>query len=293
MLNGYLQLSGGNGMHVAVRDVYAQGRITPLLRLNTEFETGEGRKAELLHVAAMLSCRDEHLGRGEIFGGHVGSTGYQTLFEIPTTPRLIEHVTTVLGTSGTIELHVRWSGRVRFGLDANATRSVAHEPEPGQSSETTIQGGTPTPVQISRSDWYERVLAPIRSEDYVYLEVSVPRGAASTSWRAALQHFTQAEKALVLGDDAAVFVHLRGVMDALPGAKANIFDALPEPKRKRVDAIAREVGQFLHLGRHVAASGADAGSFPVDHVDAEYAIAQMKVLISYASRLLARGAAVR
>ncbi len=52
-----------------------------------------------------------------------------------------------------------------------------------------------------------------------------------------------------------------------------------------------EVGDYLHLGRHVAVVGPTPGEFPVDHLDTEYAIAQFKVLLSYASRILALAAA--
>lgn len=134
-------------------------------------------------------------------------------------------------------------------------------------------------------------MSPVRAEDFVYLEVAVPRDRTGGDWRNALTHVTNAEKAFALGDDAAVFRHLRGALDALPGAKQHIFDALPEPKRERINSLARDVGQFLHLGRHVSDAGKEAGVFPVDHLDAEYALAQMRVLMSYASRLLSRSTA--
>ena len=288
MLSGYLQLSGGNGLSVGVDSVYAQGRLTPMLRMSVEFQTPQGRRAELVHLVAAVSCRDEHLGRGEVFGGFVNSGGYQAVIDIPTTRRHLDYVTAALGSASSVELQVKWSGRVRFGLEEGATRSVMSEPEPGHWSEGSVQSGMPCTVQVSRSDWYERVMAPTRAEDYVYLEVAIPRGAGSAKWRQSLSHLTRAEAAFAHGDDAAVFGHLRAALDALPGAKKNIFDSVPEPKRERVDAIVHEVGQFLHLGRHVTAVGADAGAFPVDRLDAEYALAQMKVLFSYASRLLAR-----
>jgi hypothetical protein len=166
---------------------------------------------------------------------------------------------------------------------------MAHEPRAGEWIESPIHNGTPTSVQISRSAWFEQVLSPTRAEDYVYLEVAIPRGDTAAAWRNTLTHLTSAEKAFAIGDDAAVFGHLRAAFDALPGAKQHIFDSLPQPKRGVVDKLSREIGEFLHLGRHVAAPGdADPGAFPVDHIDAEYAIAQMKLLLSYASRILSR-----
>ena len=71
-----------------------------------------------------------------------------------------------------------------------------------------------------------------------YLEVHLPPvvSPASDGWRQALANFHAAERSYVIGDDAAVFNHLRGAFDALPGAKQHVVDAVTnETKRKALD----------------------------------------------------------
>lgn len=62
---------------------------------------------------------------------------------------------------------------------------------------------------------------------------------------------------------------------------------VPNPKkRSAVNELTKKFGDYLHLGRHVAEPGTpDAGTFPVNHVDAGFAIATMKVMLSYAATL--------
>ena len=41
------------------------------------------------------------------------------------------------------------------------------------------------------------------------------------------------------------------------------------------------LAEYLHSGRHVAVVGPAAGTFPVDHQDAAFAINMMKTLLAY------------
>lgn len=152
---------------------------------------------------------------------------------------------------------------------------------------TCRTSSTSTHLRVDRSAWFSQILEPIRQEEYVYLEVAIPEGEAGRAWQAALGNLRAAEKAYALGDDAAVFQQLRGVIDALPGAPKHIVDALPEPRRTEVDTLLLAVGNYLHYGRHVAKAGDDAGTFPVNHQDADFALSTMRVVVSYLSRALA------
>jgi hypothetical protein len=105
-----------------------------------------------------------------------------------------------------------------------------------------------------------------------------------TPWRFA----GRAERCFALGDDAGVFAKLKGAFEALPDAPKQIFDALPEPKRAAVNAVvAAYVTTFLNFGRHVSKTGAPAGEFPVDHIDARYALDNANLVLSYASKAIA------
>ncbi len=44
---------------------------------------------------------------------------------------------------------------------------------------------------------------------------------------------------------------------------------------------------YLNHGRHVSKIGEDTGEFPVDHLDAGFALSTAKVVLSYLSRILA------
>jgi hypothetical protein len=51
--------------------------------------------------------------------------------------------------------------------------------------------------------------------------------------------------------------------------------------------MTKSLGVFLHQGRHVGdATSEHHGEFPVNHIDANFAIASMKILFSYATRIL-------
>jgi len=95
----------------------------------------------------------------------------------------------------------------------------------------------------------------------------------TVEWANAVTQLDRGEAAYATGDDPAVFSHLRGALDALPGAKKHVLDGVSDTnKRSRLDTLLKDAGEFLHTGRHVAKLGEQAGSFPVTHVDAAFAL---------------------
>lgn len=275
-------------IQVEMGSIGAHGRLNPVLQLWASFRTTEGWTADLLVLRLRLMCRNELVGEGWIFGTPVTSSSDRTeVLEIPTTHRMIQYLSDTLGTATALDLELRWSGMARITMNPDAARRFATDPEPGGSNEHQIHDAGPMNFQITRSDWYSKVLSPIRQEDYIYLEIAVPRGTTASNWRNSLTLLTKAEEAYAKGDDASAFLHLRGIIDTLPGAKKHIFDTLPEPKRSKIDDLLRSYGDYLHAGRHVAATGTLEGTFPVDHLDTAFAIAACKILLSYASLTLA------
>jgi len=277
-------------IQVDVTNLGARGVLAPVLVVWAQFRTVEGWTADLLNLKLRVEYRNELLGEGWLVGPHVTHTTETTeMIEIPTSHRMIQYVSDSLGSASALDLEVRWSGLVRLNLNADATRRFANDPEPGGSIESQVYGSGPMNFQVARSDWFSKVLSSIRQEDFVYLEIAVPRGAAAAGWYNSLSLLAKAEEAYAKGDDTSVFANLRGVIDSLPGAKQHIFDALPEPKRGKIDDLVKSYGEYLHAGRHVAVSGPMEGSFPVDHLDAAFAISACKVLLSYASLALVAG----
>lgn len=276
-------------IQVDLANVGAQGRISPILLLRVNFRTIENWTADLLNLRVHLQCGNERLGDGTLIGPLITHTSETAeTIEIPTTHRMIQHVTDSLGTAPAIDLAVRWSGLVRLNFSPNAQKRYASDPEPGQSIETQVRNSGPMNFQIARSDWFSKVLTQTRQEDYLYLEIAIPRGQIASAWQNSLALLAKAEEAYAKGDDASAFLHLRGIIDALPGAKKHIFDAIPEPKRGTVDQLLKAFGDYLHAGRHIAATGPHQGTFPVDHLDAAFAIAACKTFLSYASLTLAQ-----
>lgn len=232
-----------------------------------------------------VSFGNESLGESRITGERVGSGGRVIQVEVPTTHLMLNHVTDRLGPLEQVSLTLSWYGILRILWEPNESDArYMGEPTPGVW--TDFQIGESVSVQtvaIPRSDWFSKVVTPVGLSDFVYSEVAIPKGPLGDEWKSTIDLLSRAERAFILGDDAAVFSQLRGAFDALPGAKKNVFDDLPEPQKKYVDDLARHVGEYLHNGRHVAEMSDGVVGFPVNHVDARFAINLVRVLLSYAS----------
>jgi hypothetical protein len=199
---------------------------------------------------------------------------------------MIEWVTDSLPPNGDASLKLKWSGILRvMWRPAEGDPIMTSDPVAGEWTFVNIVENEMF-IGVPRSDWFGKVLQPMGDDQYVYLEVPVPKGAAQGDWNKALALVEEADKAYAIGDDAGVFAKLRGALDALPGAKQNIVHDLPEPRRSAVDSLLRDVGEFLHHGRHVATEGEEAGSFPVNRIDASAALSMVRVMLSYVSQAI-------
>jgi hypothetical protein len=138
-------------------------------------------------------------------------------------------------------------------------------------------------ITVARSDWYDQVAVPLGLGSYLVTPISLPNPAVVSSWKASLEHLEDAARALTLGDPPAVFGYCRAAIDALPGDKTQIFDAMPEgKKRDAINTLTKEIGIYLHSGRHVVPNtgGHIAGDFPVDQRDAAFVLNMTKLLLS-------------
>ncbi len=219
--------------------------------------------------------------------------GSQVSFEIVTSQRLLRHITGGLppnqsSVQMTAQLQgVGWYLRKPINEQPNSSRTGS-DPEPGECKEFDLSQRNAS-VSIDRSEWYQSVLTPTKGEQYRFLEIALPRsdGELAREWAESIQNLQNAERSYATGDDAAVFNHLRGAHDALPGTKRHICDSIgDERKRDAIDKLVKEVGGYLHLGRHVSQSGVETGTFPVDHLDAAFAIDLMRTTLSHLSLIL-------
>jgi hypothetical protein len=142
-------------------------------------------------------------------------------------------------------------------------------------------------IGVARSDWLKNVLEPVGFGNYILMEMPVPAVPDRKRWENALAHLTQAEQQFALGNDPGVFQYCRAMIESLEGYPKQIFAALgDEEKRQKVDALLDQAGKYFHAGRHVSKAGPQEGEFPVDHRDAEFALALAKFFLAYIAKLL-------
>lgn len=272
------------------------GRLSPRLQTYFTARPAPYTQVVLEDMTLRLEYRQELIGEGRVVGVQVLYEQSQVTFEVVTSQRLLRHITDgVQPTATVVQLDAKLSGFAFVTLDQNFPTSpgfgrLVTDPGPGESKRLTVSHGMPSPLQVPRAEWYERVLAQTRNEQYRYLEIALPKDdkALGDEWMSAVNHLVQAEQAYAAGDDPAVFLYLRGALDSLPGAKKHILDAISHAdKREDLDALLKTAGEFLHNGRHVGADGAEQGTFPVDHLDAAFAMDLMRVLLSHLSLMLA------
>lgn len=297
-VTGTLEVRADGGRSWARLDLHSisgTGRLNPRLllswiaRLPVPYS-----KVALADVTLRLEHRQELLGEGRVVE-HSLSDEAQVTFEVVTSPRLLRYITDALVPSAAaVQLEATLHGWARCSLDpgtplAQGRPTVPGDPEPGEWTGLNVSHSYPSPLQIARSEWYERVLAPTRNEQYRYLEMALPQDdkMMAAEWARAVENLDKAERAYAAGDDPAVFLHLRGAHDALLGAKQNILDGIQDKgKRSTLDALLKQASEFLHKGRHVATDGTQEGSFPVDHLDAAFALDLIRVLLAHLSLML-------
>jgi hypothetical protein len=193
---------------------------------------------------------------------------------------------------GRITLTLAWRGLVRYRHsyppDDDRAQGLG-EPDTWHIESIVNQGGVTLDVQVARSDWYEQVVAQLGIGSYLVTPVYLPYG--TPSWKATLDHLEAATRAVVESNAPGVFAACRAALDALPGDKTNIFAAMPEgKKRDAIDELTKQVGKYLHSGRHVVpnSGGELAGEFPVDQRDAVFAYNATKLLLSHVAALTLR-----
>ncbi|WP_194924128.1 hypothetical protein [Catenulispora pinisilvae] len=190
---------------------------------------------------------------------------------------------------GRVELKLRFSGLLRYQHEFTGARAEGLEAA-GVWHQWPISNNLvhELTVSIARSDWYELVVAPLKLGGYLIASLNLPDPTEVPAWTAALDHLESARRALTTGDAPAVFGYCRAAIDALPGAKKNIFDNMAVgKKREAIDALTLSLGTYLHSGRHVEpTTGATGGDFPVDRQDAALAYNETVLLLSHIASLV-------
>ena len=107
------------------------------------------------------------------------------------------------------------------------------------------------------------------------------KGQLAAALQSSLRQIKEAERLFAEGNDPAVFLHCKGMVEALPGWPKDIFAAMVDrSKAKVLDELTLAAKQYFDHGRHIAQDGSQTGDFPVNHREALFAINMAKMLLA-------------
>jgi hypothetical protein len=247
-------------------------------------------EVDIVRLAFDLKLGNRVVGQGEIGPYERLGTDYTYLPATATCPQTaLPYLLNPEPPQGRLTLTLALKGVFRYRHSWPQPTGLAHglgEPDVWHLELVGPSGTMDLDVQVARSDWYEQVVEQLGIGSYVVTPLFFSYEARS--WRPALEHLQNAGRAVVDGNPPAVFAACRAAIDALPGAKLNIFDAMPEGKRRdAINELTKDIGQYIHSGRHVVPNdgGEEAGDFPVDQRDAVFVYNMTKLLLSHITNL--------
>ncbi len=277
------------GIRLTLSHVRAEGRIYPRVLFTFDARTlTPEQKVQIAQLNVGLSFQNEVLGTGwgREMGRELDSSDQSLTFAVPIVHHAIYFVHEHL-QGHEIQFTLQFSGALHARDDRPREKWQGGAPgmEPGKWFFVPIRE-TNLVVNIPRSDWVKYVLEPVGFGNYVLMEMPVPSVPDQERWKTALGHLTQAGQQFALGNDPGVFQYCRAAFESLEGFPKSIFATVEdEEKRKSVDTLLKEAQQYFHSGRHVSEQ---QGTFPVDHRDAEFALALARFFMAYIAKLLTR-----
>lgn len=249
-------------------------------------------EVEILRLLFDLKLGNTVVGQGEIGPITYLSTDDRPFTAVATCPReALPYLFNPQPGQRRVTLQLDLGGllRYRHHFPKGDERSRGLEEAGVWNIQSIVEKGTyHLEVQVARSDWYEHVVTQLDTGGYLITPLTLPYGLPS--WKSTLDHLDQAARTITQADPPAVFGHCRAALDAVPGAKVNIFDAMPEGnKRDAINELTKRIGEYIHSGRHVVPGTASeqAGEFPVDQRDALFVYNMTKLLISQIHGLVA------
>jgi hypothetical protein len=267
----------------------------PLPRHNIPLEarlTDREIEVEILRLMFDLKLGNTVVGQGEIGPITYLSTGDRPFTAVATCPReALPYLFNPQPGQGRVTLQLDLGGLLRYRRHfpkGNECARGLEETDVWNIQSIGEKGTYHLEVQVARSDWYEHVVTQFGIGGYLVTPLTLPYGLPS--WKSTLDHLDQAARAITQADPPAVFGHCRAALDAVPGAKVNIFDAMPEgKKRDAINELTKRIGEYIHSGRHVVPGTASeqADEFPVDQRDVLFVHSMTKLLISQIHGLMA------
>lgn len=239
-------------------------------------------------MQAELRVANELLGTGFLTGVSLVHGDRPIRMEIPVSRSAVSYLE-AQSPENRIDLELKLTGWLRAKDDNEDSHRFTSDPLPGEPVFVSFGQANQAHLrfEVARSDWFSDVLEPIGTVEYIAMELVMPRD--DTSLKAVTSQIRKAENSYAMHDDPAVFLYCRAAIDALPGAKQEIFTSLSDPDEAQLlDDLTRQAGQFLHRGRHIVASDEQGAQFPVDHHDARFALNLTKLLVAHIGRVIAQ-----
>lgn len=292
-------LTTNDQLRLTYQSVSGQGRVLPRLafeiqaRFLPDSRRPEPREVEVRSLQADAYVGGELVGRGEMRGvvppiselndGHLH-------VEVLISPAAIRFVDETargddLGLRLVLQGLLRYRRRAEWVGDGAGGQA---REGPGPWEDATISGIPTMELEIPRSEWVRKVLEPIGTHRYVWMELAIPPPPAEERWREAWEHLSKAEARYHEGHDADVLRCCWDALEALsPSRGDKIVPELPdEAKRDAIDQDLAKFRSFLQGGRHPRETRPGGGGrYHVDHRDADFALAQTKVWLVYLGRL--------
>ncbi len=293
-----IQLSdtaGRGWLDVRPGEVFARGHVRPRLHITLHAKTPREKRFVDIHVLrGLLLFENEQIAEGFVTGASLNYNERPLSLELPISREALQYVTDrVVGDRIDFILELSGWMEVRREVTADDPTYTAEYPTPGERGFITVGGGGRGQVrfQVPRSEWFTQVLDPVGTLSYVVTEIPLPKGTLTTTFQPVLNHLRAAEQAYATGNDPSVFLNCRAALEALhPGSPKETFAALADPDHgERMNALMKESVDYLHRGRHTQKEGEQRGAFPVDHGDAQFALALTRLLVAQSARLLNAG----
>jgi hypothetical protein len=286
------ELQGGNARIVAMtfESVQGEGPVAPRLVLRFECRPMVPyTRVELRQLKTDVRFENELLGTATLreVVENVLQYGTGVTLDAPITREALAYIDQKR-RSRWVDLMLTFKGYLR----------ATQQPQgPGGFTETKdweeypVHSGQNT-VRVSGDEWIGGVVEPLGGPSHVLLDLPLPKPPDQERWRAALDHLRQADRYYHDGNDEAVLQRCYAAFESLEGAPKAIFESLAglDPgKQTKVDRALQSFRDYLQSGRHVSTAGTKEGDFDVNRRDADFALSQTKLWLTYIARLLTNG----
>lgn len=266
---------GSTGLlRITYDGIRGEGRIQPTIIIVAKMATlVKEDTVRPFQMATKLQLEGETVGHGDLrgMGKLINMYSTQAEFELLTSQRALNFV------------YERFrQDYLDFGLFFDCLLNFTRE---GQPSEIVKPQTTALGFRISKHDWLKQVLEPMKYADFALLEFPVPEIPARQQWETILQHIEEAEKQYRNGNDPGTFSYCYAAYEAIKPIENRLSHVENEDKRSAVNSMLKDIRRFFNEGRHVEKGGVDAGKFPVDHRDAEFALCLVKSSVAYLAKL--------